>query len=64
MNLMPLYSQVCMTQMANGTMVLAYNPSKTERRPLDLALSDDGRSWRTYAVLDSDPSETYQCTSF
>ena len=50
-----------MTQMANGTIVLALNPSKTERRPLDLVLSEDGHAWRTYAVLDSDPSETYQC---
>lgn len=49
-----------MTQASNGTIVLAFNPSATTRRPLDLTTSADGHKWATYAVLDSASNDTYQ----
>lgn len=50
-----------MTQDDNGEFILAYNPSKTDRIPLNLTLSNDGISWTDYATLESDPVTTYQC---
>jgi predicted neuraminidase len=41
----------------DGGAVLAYNPSQTARTPLCLAVSDDGRVWRDFLVLDDAAGE-------
>src|SRR6185312_6075127 len=44
--------------LADGRHALVYNPTHIGRSPLALALSeDDGRSWKTARVLESDPGE-------
>ncbi|EDQ90976.1 uncharacterized protein MONBRDRAFT_23804 [Monosiga brevicollis MX1] len=53
-------AKVCMTNLRDGRLMLAYNPSKTQRLPLDLAYTRDGVSWTHYATLESNMSTTYQ----
>lgn len=50
--------------LADGRQVLVYNPvspgpgkSGGARTPLDIAISDDGKSWKTLAVLENEPGE-------
>jgi predicted neuraminidase len=44
--------------LADGRHALVYNPTHLGRSPLALALSDDdGQTWRTARVLESDPGE-------
>ncbi|MEN6422453.1 MAG: sialidase family protein [Smithella sp.] len=48
-----------MIRLANGHLVLIYNDSDTERRPLSIALSaDEGRTWPYRKVLE-DGTDTY-----
>lgn len=47
----------------DGRQVLVYNPTTTSngkngpRTPLDVAISDDGKTWKTLAVLENEPGE-------
>lgn len=48
----------------DGRQLLVYNPSPPTpgkfggpRTPLDVAISDDGKTWRTLAVLENEPGE-------
>ncbi|GAB4025829.1 sialidase family protein [Spirosoma gilvum] len=47
----------------DGRQVLVYNPTSPvngksgPRTPLDVAISDDGKSWKTLAVLENEPGE-------
>jgi predicted neuraminidase len=43
--------------MADGRHLLVYNPVPKGRTPLDVALSDDGKSWRQALVLEDQPGE-------
>jgi len=43
--------------LADGRIVLAYNPSTKNRTPLSLAVSSDGNDWRRILDLESDPGE-------
>lgn len=43
--------------LADGRHLLVYNPTKTERTPLVLAISDDGKSWKDILVLEDRPGE-------
>ncbi len=43
--------------LADGRHLLLYNPSRTARTPLSLALSADGRLWRDILVLEDEPGE-------
>jgi len=40
-----------------GRALLVYNHARTARTPLNLALSDDGRRWRSAGVLEDGPGE-------
>eukprot|EP00056_Hartaetosiga_gracilis_P017566 m.7665 g.7665 ORF g.7665 m.7665 type:complete len:228 (-) comp5858_c0_seq1:56-739(-) len=53
-------AKVCMRSSSVGVAYLAFNPSKTERIPLVVNTSKDGKTWSFSATLDSDPSTTYQ----
>jgi predicted neuraminidase len=41
----------------DGRQVLVYNPTTSERTPLALAVSNDGREWKTAVVLENGPGE-------
>ncbi len=41
----------------NGTHVLVFNPTTRGRTPLDVAISDDGKTWRRVARLESEAGE-------
>jgi predicted neuraminidase len=41
----------------DGRAVLVYNPSRHERTPLSLAVSDDGHAWRDSLILEDAPGE-------
>lgn len=41
----------------DGRALLVYNHSETERSPLNIALSRDGRSWSTVLTLEDQPGE-------
>ncbi len=41
----------------DGRGLLVYNHSTVERTPLNVALSEDGRTWRMAAVLEDAPGE-------
>jgi alpha-L-rhamnosidase len=41
----------------DGRFILVYNHSATLRTPLNVAVSDDGKSWESALVLESDPGE-------
>jgi len=43
--------------LADGRHLLVYNDSKTERTPLNIAVSADGRTWSPKVVLESGPGE-------
>lgn len=50
--------------LSDGRQVLVYNPVSPEpgkwggpRTPLDVAISDDGKTWKTLAVLENEPGE-------
>ena len=43
--------------LADGRHLLVYNDSKTGRSPLNLAVSADGRTWKSGLVLESGPGE-------
>ena len=43
--------------LADGRALLVYNHSHTGRTPLNLAISDDGRSWSALAILENQPGE-------
>jgi predicted neuraminidase len=67
------WSKLALTQLPNcnsgtdavtlrdGRLVLAYNHSNVEkvRTPLNLAVSDDGRVWKSAAVLEDEPTGQY-----
>ena len=44
-------------RLPNGGFALVYNDSLTERSPLNVAVSGDGRSWRNALTLESQPGE-------
>lgn len=44
-------------RLADGRFLLVYNPTPSGRSRLDLAVSDDGRSWRSAATLEDGPGE-------
>jgi predicted neuraminidase len=41
----------------DGRELLVFNRSETERTPLDIAISTDGKSWRDILVLEQEPGE-------
>ena len=43
--------------LADGRHLLVYNDSKSGRSPLNVAVSSDGRTWRSELVLESGPGE-------
>ena len=43
--------------LADGRQLLVYNPTISQRSPLALALSSDGKSWRTVLTLESGEGE-------
>ncbi|MGH7200353.1 MAG: sialidase family protein, partial [Planctomycetaceae bacterium] len=43
--------------LADGRQLLVYNPTRRGRSPLSVAVSEDGRTWRAAAVLESEPGE-------
>lgn len=44
-------------RLADGRFLLAYNPTTSGRSPLALAVSGDGRSWRSALTLEDAPGE-------
>jgi hypothetical protein len=48
----------------NGDLILAYNPSATQRNPLVLATSPDGVSWTDFATLANNASVQESCMHF
>jgi len=45
--------------LSDGRQLIVYNHTAQGRSPLNVALSEDGRSWRTVAVLEDDPGREY-----
>ena len=43
--------------LADGRAVLIYNHTPKGRSPLNVALSDDGKTWKAGPVLESEPGE-------
>jgi predicted neuraminidase len=43
--------------LADGRQLLVYNHTATGRSPLNVALSDDGKTWKAAVVLESEPGE-------
>jgi predicted neuraminidase len=43
--------------LADGRIVLVYNPSNSKRTPLSVAVSDDGSNWRRFLDLETEPGE-------
>jgi hypothetical protein len=51
-----------MINLATGDdVVLAYNPSSTQRNPISLAASLDGLTWTDFAVLANNASVSESC---
>ncbi len=44
-------------RLADGRFLLVYNPSRTERDKLEIAVSEDGTTWRSAVVLEEPPGE-------
>ena len=44
-------------RLADGRFLLVYNPTASGRSRLEVAVSRDGRSWRSTAVLEDGPGE-------
>jgi predicted neuraminidase len=44
-------------RLSDGRFLLAYNPTKTGRARLEIAVSTDGRAWRSAVVLEDSPGE-------
>lgn len=44
-------------RLRDGRQVIVYNDSTSERTPLNLAVSPDGKDWNMFHVLESDPGE-------
>ena len=44
------------TRLADGRFLLVYNPSPTSRQKLELAVSSDGKAWRSVVVLEEEGS--------
>jgi predicted neuraminidase len=45
------------TMLRDGRELLVFNRSETERTPLNVAVSDDGKTWQDLLVLEKDPGE-------
>jgi predicted neuraminidase len=43
--------------LADGRQLIVYNHTATGRSPLNVAVSDDGRTWKAAVVLESEPGE-------
>jgi predicted neuraminidase len=43
--------------LADGRFLLVYNHTTKDRSPLNVAVSDDGKTWKAALVLESDPGE-------
>jgi predicted neuraminidase len=43
--------------LADGRQLIVYNHTTTGRSPLNVAVSDDGKTWKAAVVLESDPGE-------
>jgi predicted neuraminidase len=43
--------------LADGRQLLVYNHTATGRSPLNIAVSDDGKTWKAAVVLESEPGE-------
>ncbi len=56
-------ASMAMRRLANGHLVLVYNPSSESRTPISVAVSkDDGNNWSRPVHLDSNPGEyAYPC---
>lgn len=60
MTLMPLPNPnagIDAVTLADGRHLLVYNHTEKGRSPLNVALSDDGKTWQAAAVLESEPGE-------
>ena len=44
-------------RLADGRFLLAYNPTRDDRRRLQIAVSSEGRSWQPAALLEDGPGE-------
>jgi predicted neuraminidase len=44
-------------RLRDGRQVIVYNDSTSERTPLNMAVSSDGKIWKMFYVLESDPGE-------
>ncbi|HEY7186592.1 MAG TPA: sialidase family protein [Vicinamibacterales bacterium] len=44
-------------RLADGRFLLVYNPSRTERQTLEIAISKDGESWHSAVTLERPPGE-------
>jgi predicted neuraminidase len=44
-------------RLADGRFLLVYNPTRSERHRLEVAVSDDGKAWRRGALLEDAPGE-------
>ena len=44
-------------QLKDGRSLLIYNHTKSGRSPLNVAVSDDGKTWKAGPILESDPGE-------
>ena len=57
-------SKICMfNRNDNNEVVLALNPSSTQRNPITLATSTDGFTWTQFAVLANNASVSESCMS-
>jgi predicted neuraminidase len=43
--------------LSDGRFLLVYNNTPNSRSPLNVALSDDGKTWRMALTLESEPGE-------
>ena len=44
-------------RLADGRFLLVYNPTRDNRRQLQVAVSSDGRTWRPVVMLEDAPGE-------
>jgi predicted neuraminidase len=44
-------------QLRDGRSLLIYNPSPTDRYPISLAISDDGRTWKSAGMIEDSPDQ-------
>ena len=44
-------------RLADGRFLLVYNPKTSGRERLEVAVSDDGKAWRSAALLEDSPGE-------